>query len=93
MTTPGCARSHPVRCGERRIPVPAADVPASLGAAAVTVITGVSSFGWGEERADPAAPKGVAAWVMTVSSLPLPAWGALLGWVTVAYRRRGRGAG
>ncbi|MFD5397492.1 hypothetical protein ACFWJW_25140 [Streptomyces sp. NPDC127097] len=79
--------------GGRRIPVPAAVVPASLGAAAVTVITVVSSFGWGEEMAASAAPKGVAAWVMTAAYLPLLAWGPLLGCVTMAYWRRRRRTG
>ncbi|MGY5080043.1 hypothetical protein ACWIGX_23650 [Streptomyces nigrescens] len=79
--------------GGRNVPVPAAVVPASLGAAAVTVITVLSSFGWDEEMADPTAPKGAAAWLMTACYLPLLAWGPLLGWVTVAYYRRRRKAG
>ncbi|MGW3012278.1 hypothetical protein ACWC9R_26090 [Streptomyces sp. NPDC001219] len=79
--------------GGRNVPVLAAVVPASLGAAAVTVITVVSSFGWEQEMADPAAPRGAAAWLMTACYLPLLAWGPLLGWVTVAYWRRRRSSG
>ncbi|MFI0710782.1 hypothetical protein ACH4SK_09030 [Streptomyces inhibens] len=42
--------------------------------------------------ADPSAPKGGSAVLMTACYLPLLAWGPLLAVVTVAYYRRRRGA-
>ncbi|MFD8936225.1 hypothetical protein ACFV0R_13380 [Streptomyces sp. NPDC059578] len=81
--------------GGRRIPVLAAVVPASVGAALVTLVTVVGAFGWNgtDNMSGPGAPEGVHYWVMTASYLPLLAWGPLLAVVTVAYYRRRRRSG
>ncbi|MFF2020648.1 hypothetical protein ACFVW2_02375 [Streptomyces sp. NPDC058171] len=81
--------------GGWRIPVLAAVVPASLGAALVTLITVAGAFGWNDtdNMSGPGAPEGVHYWVMTACYLPLLAWGPLLAVVTVAYYRRRRRSG
>ncbi|MEU9028690.1 hypothetical protein AB0D46_14385 [Streptomyces sp. NPDC048383] len=81
--------------GGRRIPVSAAVIPASLGAALVTLITFTGAFGWNDADNMGAIgfPDGGRYWLMTACYLPLPAWGPLLAVATVAYyrrRRRGR---
>ncbi|MFF3847764.1 hypothetical protein [Streptomyces sp. NPDC002328] len=78
--------------GDRRIPVPAAVIPASLGAAFVTLITFTGAFGWNDADNMGAAgsPDGGRYWVMTGCYMPLLAWGPLLAVVTVAYYRRRR---
>lgn len=81
--------------GGRRIPVRAAVIPASLGAALVTLITFMGAFGWNDpdNMGAVGSPEGASYWVMTACYAPLVAWGPLLGVVTVAYyrrRRRGR---
>jgi hypothetical protein len=79
--------------GGRPIPILAAVVPAALGA---TVLNGLvayavlnSVFDWvgqlGESRAGCAPPTSL---IVKVAYLPLPAWGPLLAFVTVAYYRR-----
>jgi hypothetical protein len=79
--------------GGRRIPVPAAVIPASLGAALVTLITFTGAFGWNnaDNMGAAGSPDGAHYWVMTACYLPLLAWGPLLAVVTVAYYRRRRG--
>jgi len=76
--------------GGRTIPVPAVVVPAALGAAFVTLITVVGAFAWNDADNMGAAgsPDGGHYWIMTMSYLPLVAWGPLLAVVTVAYHRR-----
>jgi hypothetical protein len=81
--------------GGRRIPAPAAVIPASLGAALLTLITFTGAFGWNNAETMGAAgsPDGSHYWLMTACYMPLLAWGPLLAVVTVAYyrrRRRGR---
>lgn len=78
--------------GGRRIPVPAAVVPAALGAAAVTLITFWGAWTWNspDTMGSPDAPSGIAYWVMTSCYAPLLLWGPLLAIVTTAYYRRRR---
>ncbi|MEW2062604.1 hypothetical protein AB0899_17815 [Streptomyces sp. NPDC007002] len=78
--------------GGRRIPVPAAVIPASTGAALVTLITVSGAFNWNDadNMGAPGSPEGVHYWVMTACYLPLLAWGPLLAVVTAAYYRRRR---
>jgi hypothetical protein len=78
--------------GGRRIPVPAAVVPAVLGAAVLTLaaIMGVWTWNGPENMGHPDAPDGIAYWVMTVCYAPLLLWGPLLAVVTIAYYRRRR---
>ncbi|MFD5099816.1 hypothetical protein [Streptomyces albidochromogenes] len=81
--------------GGRSIPVQAAVIPASLGAALVTLITFTGAFGWNDadNMGAVGSPDGARYWLMTACYLPLLAWGPLLAVVTVAYyrrRRRGR---
>lgn len=78
--------------GGRRIPVPAAVIPASLGAALVTLITVNGAFSWNDADNMGAAgsPDGFHYWLMTACYLPLLAWGPLLAVVTAAYYRRRR---
>ncbi|EFE74627.1 hypothetical protein K7395_24440 [Streptomyces filamentosus] len=78
--------------GGRRIPVPAAVIPASTGAALVTLITVSGAFNWNDvdTMGAPGSPEGVHYWVMTACYLPLLAWGPLLAVVTAAYYRRRR---
>ncbi len=80
--------------GGRTIPPLAAVVPAALGAALVTLITVSGAFTWNapDTMGSPEAPQGALRWVMTLCYAPLLAWGPLLGFVTVAYYRRRRGA-
>ncbi|MGX2993031.1 hypothetical protein JNUCC64_01850 [Streptomyces sp. JNUCC 64] len=76
--------------GGRRIPVLAAVIPASVGAALVTFVTVSGAFDWNDSdnMSAPGAPEGVHYWVMSGCYLPLLAWGPLLAVVTVAYYRR-----
>lgn len=78
--------------GGRRVPVYAAVVPASLGAALVTLVTWAGAFGWNDAENMGAvdSPDGIHYWVMTACYAPLLAWGPLLAVVTVAYYRRRR---
>ncbi|OCC08237.1 hypothetical protein [Streptomyces sp. PTY087I2] len=80
--------------GGRRIPVLAAVIPASTGAALVTLITISGAFNWNDADNMGAAgsPEGVHYWVMTACYLPLLAWGPLLAVVTAAYYYRRSGA-
>ena len=79
--------------GGRRIPVPAAAVPAALGAAALTWLSLRSLADWGSPVNDVAGfPTGGWLAVMTAAYAPLLLWGPLLGVVTAAYVwRRARG--
>lgn len=76
--------------GGRGIPPLAAVIPASVGAAAVTLITFPGLWRWDDAMAAADAPTGTAAWVMTFCYAPLVLWGPLLAVVTVAYWRRRR---
>jgi hypothetical protein len=78
--------------GGRRIPVPAAVVPAALGAAAVTLVTTWGAWGWNgpENMGHADSPAGAAYWVMTACYAPLLLWGPLLAVATIAYFRRRR---
>jgi hypothetical protein len=69
--------------GGRRIPLPAAVIPASLGAALVTLVTVMGAFGWNDADNMGAAgsPDGASYWVMTACYAPL------LAVVTVDYYR------
>jgi hypothetical protein len=80
--------------GGRRIPVSAAVIPASLGAALVTLITFTGAFGWNDadNMGATGSPDGSHYWLMTACYMPLLAWGPLLAVVTLAYYRcRSRG--
>ncbi|MEU4211088.1 hypothetical protein AB0F13_14020 [Streptomyces sp. NPDC026206] len=80
--------------GGRNIPVLAAVVPASLGAAVVTALTMMAACGgWQDQMHTAEAPTGGSAWLMTACYVPLLAWGPLLAVVTVAYYRRRRATG
>ncbi|RUP67305.1 hypothetical protein SSPNP10_14175 [Streptomyces sp. NP10] len=70
-------------------------IPASTGAALVTLITVLGAFNWNDadNMGAPGAPEGVHYWLMTVCYLPLLAWGPLLAVVTAAYYRRRRREG
>ncbi|MFG2719751.1 hypothetical protein ACGFW5_15845 [Streptomyces sp. NPDC048416] len=74
----------------RRIPVPAAVIPAALGSLACTVY-GVL-FVWTTLHADMKATLW-GEWLMNICYLPLVAWGPLLAVVTVHYHRRRTGSG
>lgn len=78
--------------GGRRIPVMAAVIPASLGAALITFITVTGAFAWNsaDNMGAPGSPDGFHYWLMTACYLPLLAWGPLLAVVTAAYYRRRR---
>ncbi|MFE0427556.1 hypothetical protein [Streptomyces sp. NPDC058953] len=78
--------------GGRRIPVAAAVVPASVGAALVTWVTFAGALNWNDadNMGAPGSPDGVDYWLMTACYLPMLAWGPLLAVVTVAYYRRRR---
>ena len=78
--------------GGRRIPTMAVVLPASIGAALISVINWTSAFMWfgPENNGDPDAPHGFAGFVMAACYAPLLAWGPLLGIVTVAYYVRRR---
>ncbi|MFF5705498.1 hypothetical protein ACFY7H_23835 [Streptomyces sp. NPDC012794] len=80
--------------GGRRIPPPAAVIPAGLGAAVLTLLGAMGSIGWNDpgNMGAPGSPTGVAYWVMTACYMPLVAWGPMLAVVTVAYHRRRRAA-
>ncbi|MGW6545607.1 hypothetical protein ACWGBH_22555 [Streptomyces massasporeus] len=76
--------------GGRPVAVPAAVVPAALGAAALTLITVGQCLAWDE--VDDGNLTGVHRTVMGWVYAPLLLWGPLLGAVTVSYwiRRRCR---
>ncbi|MEV5978916.1 hypothetical protein [Streptomyces sp. NPDC052114] len=78
--------------GGRTVPVLAAVIPASLGAAAVTFVTVSGAFAWNDSgnMGSAEAPDGALWWVMTACYAPLLAWGPLLAVVTTAYYRRRR---
>ncbi len=76
--------------GGRRILPLAAVLPAALGAFAVMAITIPGAWRWDDAMADPDAPTGVTAWVMTAAYAPLVLWGPLLAVATAAYWRRRR---
>lgn len=78
--------------GGRSIPVMAAVIPASLGAALVTLITITGAFNWNDadNMGAVGSPDGAHYWLMAACYLPLLAWGPLLAAVTVAYYRRRR---
>lgn len=59
--------------GGRRIPVSAAVIPASLGAALVTLITFTGAFGWNDadNMGAVGSPDGAHYWLMTACYLPL----------------------
>lgn len=80
--------------GGRRVPIPAAVVPAMLGATAVTAVTVIGAVFWNgpENNGSPEAPQGLAGLVMTACYAPLLLWGPLLAAVTVSYHRRRRSA-
>lgn len=73
------------RLGGRPVPVPAAVVPAVLGALCCTAY-GVL-FVWTTLHADMEITRW-GAWVMNACYVPLVAWGPLLAVVTVHYHRR-----
>ncbi|MGW4891815.1 hypothetical protein ACWEQL_06050 [Kitasatospora sp. NPDC004240] len=76
--------------GGKRVAPPAAVIPASLGAAALMLLTIPNARGFGGA---PGAPTGAALAVMNACYAPLLLWGPLLAIVTFAYhRRRVRGA-
>ncbi|MFB8032290.1 hypothetical protein ACFC5Z_04915 [Streptomyces sp. NPDC056004] len=68
--------------GGRRIPVLAAVIPASLGAALVALVTFLGAFSWNgaENMGAAGSPEGFHYWVMTACYLPLPAWGRCSRW-------------
>jgi hypothetical protein len=73
----------------RRVPVPAAVIPAALGALACTVY-GVL-FVWTTLHAEMEITTW-GEWLMNACYIPMAAWGPLLGIVTIHYyRRRTRG--
>ncbi|XRQ06940.1 hypothetical protein ACN3XK_62135 [Actinomadura welshii] len=74
--------------GGRRVPVPFAVGAASLGAAAVTLISVTAAWNWREAMADPISPDGFAEVVMTAAYAPFLAWAPLLVVLTVHYYRR-----
>lgn len=82
--------------GGRRVPVPAAVVPAVIG---VVLLSGLVLFGALNQTVlhvneRPAAPgcepptEGPGGWLVTLAYLPLSAWPPLLLVVTIAYHRR-----
>lgn len=85
----------------RRVPLPAAVIPASLGATVLTLLSTwvaiTSALGMRIDLTPrlAEAPIGFVDWQSTLASLmyaPLLLWGPLLGAVTVAYARRRRRA-
>ncbi|MFE5480971.1 hypothetical protein [Streptomyces sp. NPDC056527] len=81
----------------RRIPIPVAVVPASLGAALIMMFCAYAVlnqiFGFVEplnENGDSFPTSGPAAWALWTTYAPLLAWGPLLAVLTVAYYRRRR---
>ncbi|MGK4578606.1 hypothetical protein [Kitasatospora sp. HPMI-4] len=73
--------------GGRRVPPPAAAVPAALGAAALMALTIPNAHGFGGAKG---APTGMALAVMDACYAPLLLWGPLLAAVTVSYCYRHR---
>ncbi|MEV5599580.1 hypothetical protein [Streptomyces sp. NPDC052496] len=67
-------------------------IPASLGAALVTLVTVSGALSWNDAdtMGGAGSPRGGHYWLMTACYLPLLAWGPLLAIVTVAYYRRRR---
>ena len=76
--------------GGRRVPPLAAVLPAGLAAVLLTVLTVAGAAGWSREFDVAGSPTGAAAWLMTITYVPLLAWGPLLGVTTLAYHRRRR---
>ncbi|MEV7567994.1 hypothetical protein [Streptomyces tanashiensis] len=81
----------------RRIPIPAAVVPAALGAALIMLLCAYAVlnqiFGFVEplnENGEGSPTSGPAAWALWATYAPLLAWGPLLAVLTVAYHRRRR---
>jgi hypothetical protein len=76
--------------GGRNVPVLAAVIPATLGAAAVTLFTfhGAATWNGPENNGNPEAPQGIAGVVMMLCYAPMLAWGPLVAVVTLAYYRR-----
>ncbi|WP_314253447.1 hypothetical protein [Streptomyces sp. DSM 40907] len=79
----------------RRIPIPAAVVPAALGAALIMMFCAYALlnqiFDFVEpmnENGDGGPTSGPAAWALWAAYVPLLAWGPLLAILTVAYYRR-----
>ncbi|QXJ23369.1 hypothetical protein AGRA3207_004513 [Actinomadura graeca] len=82
--------------GGRRVPPPAALIPAWC---ATAILTGFgAAFAikivrvLGGHGSDPSFPEGTAAWVMSATYVPMLAWGPLLGLTAFAYQRRRRAA-
>ncbi|MFE0652531.1 hypothetical protein ACFVZH_28545 [Streptomyces sp. NPDC059534] len=81
----------------RRIPIPAAVVPAAVGAALIMMFCAYAVlnqiFGFVEplnEDGNGSPTSGPAAWALWTSYAPLLVWGPLLAILTVAYYRRRR---
>ncbi|GAB2604070.1 hypothetical protein GCM10027168_41320 [Streptomyces capparidis] len=76
--------------GGRRVPVPAAVVPAGLGAAVLILLGALGAVGWNspENMGSPDAPQGLAYWVMTLAYAPLLLWGPALAVLAAHYRGR-----
>ncbi|MEU6167113.1 hypothetical protein [Streptomyces tanashiensis] len=81
----------------RRIPIPAAVVPAALGAALIMLLCAYAVlnhvFGFVEPlngKGEGSPTSGPAAWALWTTYAPLLAWGPLLAILTVAYYRRRR---
>ncbi|MFI6980977.1 hypothetical protein ACIBSV_20635 [Embleya sp. NPDC050154] len=76
--------------GGRRIPRPAAVIPAATGAVLVTLITVFGAIGWNDpdNMGHPDSPDGGYYWLMTAAYAPLLLWGPLLAIATIAYHRR-----
>ncbi|MCG6499557.1 hypothetical protein [Kitasatospora sp. A2-31] len=78
--------------GGRKVRPLAAVVPAALGSAVLTWLGATALFGgWAANMSSPDAPHGFGGVVMTLSYLPLVAWGPLVGAVTFSYARRALG--
>jgi hypothetical protein len=77
----------PVLSG-RRIPAPAAIVPAALGGLTVTILSMTIALSPRSPLSHPDFPHGTPGLVMKVCYAPLLAWGPLVIAVTAAYTRR-----
>ncbi|MBO0918496.1 hypothetical protein [Streptomyces laculatispora] len=75
--------------GGRRVRVPAAVIPAALGAVALTVLWAPFAVWWAVPHADMTA---LGSTVTGFLYLPMVAWGPLLAAVTLSYYRRRRAA-
>ncbi|MEV6012419.1 hypothetical protein AB0M29_37180 [Streptomyces sp. NPDC051976] len=78
------------RLGGRRIPPPAAVIPAALGAVAVTALCAAVTLVPGGPLDNPDFPQGAAGMIMDLCYAPLLLWGPLVAALTVAYARRRR---